>query len=393
MTKYRIKASWLIKTARKYKNYQEKRYIGTRTQMWDFHWNPGTKNYTIWAMLYKDFTNRNFQGQPWCAISGTVIVVLTFKEYLKLSDAEAIAATKEFFGGCMPYNCQEFVNLHKKNSKLNHTPALGCPVIYHTGSKYGHWGICVTTIGSNGKTFSDVEGNTSGGNNKVDPDGGAIVEKYHELASKTLFWHPDFLPEDAVTVPVETYKVKSGNSGLTVLADSLTIRTAPGTDKAIAGTYAKGTKIFPIEKTFINHKAWYKTTDGWIGTNYLEGWVQEECGLWWYMHKSYTCTINEWEQIEGQWYYMEDTGYIRTNAWIQSADKKDWYYVGEDGAMYACKWLHYKEKDYYLGKDGKMVTDAYKLSSDGTIYYYLNKDGVWDPSKNSKRPKKDKIVE
>ena len=65
---YGLKASHVVDMARKYKNYQEKSKLGTRTQMWNFHWSPGYNNYTIWAMLYTDYVNRNFQGQAWCAI-------------------------------------------------------------------------------------------------------------------------------------------------------------------------------------------------------------------------------------------------------------------------------------------------------------------------------------
>ena len=106
---YGLKASHVVDMARKYKNYQEKSKLGTRTQMWNFHWSPCYNNYTIWAMLYNDYVCRNFQGQAWCAMFGADVFVLALMER-GISQNNAVNAAKDLLGGDLPYNCQQFVN-------------------------------------------------------------------------------------------------------------------------------------------------------------------------------------------------------------------------------------------------------------------------------------------
>lgn len=348
-----IKASEVVSMGRYYKNWQEKRKIGTREQMWDFHWAAGTANYTIWAMLYQDYTSKNFQGQAWCAMYGTCIVALAYaKRYPNLTTSQIAAAVKEFYGGDMPYNCQEFVNNHKSGSKMNHTPKIGSSVIFYTGSKYGHWGT-VTGVDSDGKGYTSVEGNTSGGADKIDPDGGAVVEKWHSLDSKTYFYHPNYESETAKAELI-TYKIPAVGTKKLRVTSTINIRKTPGTDGEVIGYYTDKYRIIPTEKTFIDGKPWYHTDKGWISANYLEGWVQEECGRWWYMHPGYKFTVNGWEEIDSIWYYMDDTGYIAQNQWIQWADA--WYYLDENGYM---------------------VKNTYVKSVDSDKYYWCDKDGKW----------------
>lgn len=353
-----LKASEVIEVARFYKNWQEKRKIGTRTQMWDFHWAAGTLNYTIWAMLYKDYTGLNFQGQAWCAMYGTDVVALAYaKRYPEKTTAQIAAMVKDFYGGDMPYNCQQFVNNHKNDKRMDHTPKVGASVIFWTGSKYGHWGT-VTGVDSDGKGYTSVEGNTSGGADKVDPDGGAVVEKWHSLDSKTYFYYPDYESEDTLNdKELTTYPIKAVGKDKLKVTDTLNIRNYPSIG-TIVGSYNAGDKITPIEKTFVNGKAWYHTDRGWISASYLEGWVQEECGNWWYMHKGYTFTAGAWEEIDKIWYYMDDTGYIRQSEWVEWGDA--WYYLDENGYM---------------------VTNTYVKSIDSNRYYWCDKTGRWYENK------------
>lgn len=360
---YKLKASTVIGTARKYKDYQEKRKIGTRDQMWDLHWCAGNNNYTIWAMLYKDYTGLNYQGQAWCAMFGTDIVALSFIKQYGVSDTEAAKLTRDFYGGDMPFNCQQFVTNHKNDSRLNHTPKVGSSVIFWTGAKYGHWGI-VTNVDSKG--FTSIEGNTSGGSDKIDPDGGAVVEKWHSNDSRTYFYHPDYEEEYPVAnPPLTTYKVSTVvDGGLKVLAATLNIRNYPGAknNSSKVGTYKYGDIIVPLEKCFVEHSAWYRTDRGWISAAYLEGWVREDDNncYWWYMHQGYTYTVSDWEKIGDYWYYMEDTGYIRASDWVQW--KGNWYYVN---------------------MEGHMVTNAYVASTEydedlnPLRYYWIDGSGIW----------------
>lgn len=369
MNKYGLKASHVVSMGRKYKNYQEKYKMGTKEQMWDFHWAAGSSNYTIWAWLYKDYTGRDYQSQAWCAMYGSDIVVLALMEYCGLSEKDAVFAAKELYGGDLPYNCQSFVNAHKGDPRLNHTPKVGSAVIFHTGSKYGHWGT-VTGVDSNGKGFTSVEGNTSGGANKVDPDGGAVVEKWHSLSHLTYFWHFDY-DDEANKPTLVTHKIKVGEAGLTITATSLNIRKTPGGEQ-ISGnktTYTKGECIHPYEKTFIDGKAWYHTDLGWVSASYVQGWVLEENGQWWYVMPGYKFTVNDWQSIDGKWYYFDNTGYMVKSAWIQ-----------------------HKGDDYYMTSDGSMASEVYVKSTDKDLYYWVGKDGVWKPDTDKPDLNKYKVV-
>lgn len=373
MNTYGLKASHVIETGRKYKNYQEKYKMGTRDQMWDFHWAAGSANYTIWAWLYKDYVGRNYQGQAWCAMYASDVVVLALMKYCNLSNKLAIEAAKELYGGDLPYNCQLFVNSHKGDPRLNHTPKAGSPVIFYTGSKYGHFGI-VTGVDSNGNGFTSVEGNTSGGADKVVPDGGAVVEKWHSLDSRTYFWHFDYVSE-SVDAELNTYKIGTGKDGLVTTATTLNIRETPG-GNLVSGksVYDNGEHVFPFEKTFIDGKPWYRTNLGWISASYTQGWVLEDNSLWWYVMPGYSFTVNDWQYIDDKWYYFDNTGYMVKSAWIQ-----------------------YGGNDYYMMADGSMATSAYVRSKDPHLnkYYWVNKDGVWEPQWNTATPDlvKYKLVE
>lgn len=352
MNKYGLKASHVIATARKYKNYQEKYKNGTRNQLWDFHWAAGSANYTIWAVLYKDYTGENYQAQPWCAVYVSDIVVLALIEYCGLSQSEAVKAAKELCGGSLIFNCQLFINKNKGDKRLNHTPKVGSPVIFHTGSKYGHIGL-VTGVDSNGKGFTSIEGNTSGGFDKVDPDGGAVVEKYHSLNSRTYFWHYDYIDEKEQAT--ETYKISTGKDGLEITADSLNIRTyADGAKTNLS--YKLGEKVFPTEKTFIDGKPWYKSDKGWFAARYVKGWVCEDNGRWWYVLHGYDFMVNNWQLIDNNWYYFDNTGYMVSTQWIQ-----------------------HNGEDYYMTKDGSMARNAYIKSADKDLYYWVGDNGVWRP--------------
>lgn len=353
MPNYGLKASCVVNTARKYKNWQEKRKIGTREQMWDFHWAAGADNYTIWAMLYQDYTGRNYQGQPWCAMYGSDIVVLALMQYCDMNEADAVKTAVDLYGGELPYNCQRFVSQHTGDIRLNHTPEAGAAAIFWTGRKYGHFGI-VSGVDTDRGGYTTVEGNTSGGEDKIDPDGGAVCEKHHSMDPNTLFWHFHYSP-DVDKVTALSYDVSSGESGLEIIATELNIRKAPA-NGCVIGTYRRGDRIQPIQKCFIDGEPWYQTDKGWISARYVSGWVLEECGRWWYVKPGYRFEVNAWDQINGIWYYFDNTGYMVTSKWVQ----------------YDGRW-------FYLTNTGDMARSAWIKSEDKEIYYWVANNGEWIP--------------
>ena len=163
-------------------------------------------------------------------------------------------------------------------------------------------------------------------------------------------------------------------------------------------------------------------TDTWIGNNYVDGsgawipgkvkaqagWVQSG-SRWWYRHADGSYTRNNWEMINGSWYYFDGAGWMvtgwlqlgstwyymngsgamETDTWIgnsyvdangvwdQSKTKAQaywvqnngrWLYVQEDGSYAKSTWKTIDGKEYYFGADGYMVTGWLKQ---GSTWYYL----------------------
>ena len=146
-------------------------------------------------------------------------------------------------------------------------------------------------------------------------------------------------------------------------------------------------------------------TDTWIGNNYVDGsgawipgkvkaqagWVQSG-SRWWYRHADGSYTRNNWEMINGSWYYFDGAGWMVTG-WVKLSGT--WYYLTGSGAM-ATGWLKLGNNWYYLNPgNGAMVTGW--LQQGSTWYYmngsgametdtwignsYVDANGVWDQSK------------
>ena len=95
-------------------------------------------------------------------------------------------------------------------------------------------------------------------------------------------------------------------------------------------------------------------------------WIQETTGKkrWWYRHADGSYTKNNWEQIDGLWYFFDKDGWMNTG-WIEW--KNEWYYMQSTST-----------KDF---KEGQMRTGWIKLNN---IWYYLNTDGVMAKSECKK---------
>ena len=163
-------------------------------------------------------------------------------------------------------------------------------------------------------------------------------------------------------------------------------------------------------------------TDTWIGNNYVDGsgawipgkvkaqagWIQSG-NRWWYRHADGSYTKNNWEAINGTWYYFDGAGWMVTGwlklsgtwyymnasgamvtdtwigdnyvdgsgAWVQGKTRAQaywvqnnggWLYVQEDGSYAKSTWKTIDGKEYYFGADGYMVTGWLKQ---GSTWYYL----------------------
>ena len=133
--------------------------------------------------------------------------------------------------------------------------------------------------------------------------------------------------------------------------------------------------------------------DTWIGNNYVDGsgawipgkvkaqagWVQSG-SRWWYRHADGSYTRNNWEMINGSWYYFDGAGWMVTG-WLKQGST--WYYlkptaknsaekVGEKAYNY---WVGTAGiGGYYIDKYGRMV--AGKDYSLGSYVYTFDANGL-----------------
>ena len=124
--------------------------------------------------------------------------------------------------------------------------------------------------------------------------------------------------------------------------------------------------------------------DTWIGNNYVDGsgawipgkvkaqagWVQSG-SRWWYRHADGSYTKNNWEAINGTWYYFDGAGWMVTG-WIKLSGT--WYYLTGSGAM-ATGWIQVGGTWYYMNTSGAMVTDTWIGNN------YVDGSGAWIPGK------------
>lgn len=105
-------------------------------------------------------------------------------------------------------------------------------------------------------------------------------------------------------------------------------------------------------------------------------WIEADDGRWWYRHTDGTYTTNNWEFINGKWYYFDAAGWMCYD-WICILDK--WYYLGgsDDGAM-KMGWINDDGRLYYLSPEktvtytqGQMVTGWHKI---GENWYYFSEE-------------------
>ena len=121
-------------------------------------------------------------------------------------------------------------------------------------------------------------------------------------------------------------------------------------------------------------------TDTWIGNNYVDGsgawipgkvkaqagWIQSG-NRWWYRHADGSYTKNNWEAINGTWYYFDGAGWMVTG-WVKLSGT--WYYLTGSGAM-ATGWIQVGGTWYYMNASGAMVTDTWIGDN------YVDGSGAW----------------
>ena len=133
-------------------------------------------------------------------------------------------------------------------------------------------------------------------------------------------------------------------------------------------------------------------TDTWIGNNYVDGsgawipgkvkaqagWVQSG-SRWWYRHADGSYTRNNWEMINGSWYYFDGAGWMATG-WLKLGN--NWYYLNPGNGAMVTGWLQLGSTWYYLKPTAKNSAEKvgekaynYWVGTAGIGGYYIDKYG------------------
>ena len=139
-----------------------------------------------------------------------------------------------------------------------------------------------------------------------------------------------------------------------------------------------GQSTFDGNGTWIadNNGWWFKYSDGTWPT----GWAKLPIGnnnsnLGWFLFDSKGYMKTQWENPDGNWYYLgeDNDGRARQNEWAYDSKTSKWYYFNDNCAMVQSKWIKYKNEWYYLNRDGSMATGWLQ---DGSKLYLLYSNGV-----------------
>jgi beta-fructofuranosidase len=110
--------------------------------------------------------------------------------------------------------------------------------------------------------------------------------------------------------------------------------------------------------------AWKQNQGNWYYLNDLgemkTGWINDN-GKWYYLNDSGEMKKG-WVNDNGEWYYLNDLGEMKTS-WIN--DKGKWYYLNDSGEM-KTGWINDNGKWYFLDASGAMQTGVVRI--DGKIY-------------------------
>ena len=84
-------------------------------------------------------------------------------------------------------------------------------------------------------------------------------------------------------------------------------------------------------------------------------WLRDTNG-WWYCNADRSYTTNNWQQIDGYWYFFNEYGYMKTG-WLQSPYSGKWYWLSTDSNTY-----------------GRMLTNQWVDNG----RYYVDANGIWN---------------
>lgn len=161
----------------KWVNYTEKKSLSavknsTYENPGDYNAGAGSNNYTVFAILYKEKTGINVQGQPWCDCFVDTVFIHLY----------GVDAAKRLLNGFSAYTPTSS-NYFKKMNQWYTTPKVGDIIFFKNTERINHTGYVYKVDSTYVYT---VEGNTSTTNNEVEANGGCVAKKYYKLTNERI---------------------------------------------------------------------------------------------------------------------------------------------------------------------------------------------------------------
>ena len=311
------------------------------------HTPGGDGNYTkYWADL-----KPSYQGSAWCNAWCMWILYKAF--------GKEIAKKMTYIpnGQDFSYYTPTTAGWFKANKAFDMNPLVGDFIYFKNSTRICHieWVYRVTTT-----TIYTYGGNTSPGDGKVYPNGGMVCMKsYPRSLSRIAGYGHINWDLVADSTPIDTNIkmdiIKSGVEGLKLTAN-LNIRKAPK-DGEVVRTAVAGFKVKPLGKTYVDGEPWIKIDGGWISGKYVEGWIQEPNNKWWYVNAGWKYTTNGSQTIDGETYYFDKDGYMRSNELMEI--KGVMMYLKSSGTVAKKEWVELKNTWYYAKENGELARNEF----------------------------------
>ena len=179
-----------------------------------------------------------------------------------------------------------------------------------------------------------------------------------------------------VQMHLSAYNWSSDNTTIATVSENGVITgVSSGTTSVTAVNKLDSNDVFHITVTVVDGM-WKQDANGWWydqGDSYPRGEIKEINGHTYGFNNDGYMQIG-WTQIKNDWYFFDENGYMKTNAW------QDNYWLGENGVMVKNAWVD--NNQYYVGPDGKWIPDYAKpkWKQDAVGWWYDNGDGTYPKS-------------
>lgn len=134
-------------------------------------------------------------------------------------------------------------------------------------------------------------------------------------------------------------------------------------------SYVKTTGVWRQDGTGYWYSYIYKDSNG---NDYPQNqWLQIDGNWYWFNDSGYLSNPSGWQMLDNEWYYYDADG-TAASGWREI--NGSWYYMLDNGKM-ATGWVNVDNKWYYMGDAGDGVMKTGWQEQNGS-WYYLNDSGA-----------------